>query len=121
VRDNLAGRGFNPGDIGDTAVQGDSVISYAPGEENLAQYAADQLGGTFALFEDTAQRPGRLSIIVGTDYQPAAGLKGSGVVRLQPTSPTSPDGDTDSGTDAPATSNTMPTAEIDADGVTCVN
>jgi LCP family protein required for cell wall assembly len=129
VRDSLAGKGFNPGDIGDTAVQGDSVISYAPGEANLAQYAADQLGGTFDVIEDSAQRPGRLSIIVGTDYQPAAGLNGGGVVQLQPTSPTSPDGDTsgdvngDTGgdPDAPAISNTMPKAEIDADGVTCVN
>jgi len=117
VRDSLAGKGFNPGDIGDTTVQGASVINYAPGEENLARYAADQLGGTFSVVKDVSQRPGRLSIIVGTDYQPTAGLSNGRVVRLQPSSPSSPTGDEDE----PPTSNTMPKAQIDADGVNCVN
>jgi hypothetical protein len=115
VRDSLAGKGFNPGDIGDTTVQGSSVISYAPGEENLAQYAADQLGGSFSIVEDAAQRPGRLSIVVGTDYQPAAGLQGGRVVKLQPTGSSEP---TDPG--APP-SNGMPKPQINADGTNCVN
>ena len=115
VRDSLAGKGFNPGDIGDTTVQGSSVISYAPGEENLAQYAADQLGGSFSIVEDAAQRPGRLSIVVGTDYQPAAGLQGGRMVKLQPTGSSEP---TDP--DAPP-SNGMPKPQINADGTNCVN
>ncbi len=122
VRDSLAAKGFNPGDIGDTSVQDASVISYAPGEENLAQYAADQLGGSFSVVEDAAQRPGRLSIVVGTDYQPTAGLGGGRVVGLQPTPPYSPAEPTSpTSPDDPAASNTMPKPQIDADGVNCVN
>jgi LCP family protein required for cell wall assembly len=113
VRDSLADKGFNPGDIGDTSVQGSSVISYAPGEENLAQYAADQLGGSFTIVEDAAQRPGRLSVVVGTDYQPAAGLRGGHVVKLQPSAPGDEPG-------APP-SNGMPKPQINADGTNCVN
>lgn len=116
VRDNLAEKGFNPGDIGDTAVQRASVISYAPGQENLARYAADQLGGAFTVVEDIAQRPGRLSIVVGTNYRPTAGLSGGRVVHLQPASPTSP-----TSPDAPPSSNEMPTPQINADGINCVN
>ena len=119
VRDSLADKGFNPGDIGDTSVQGSSVISYAPGEENLAQYAADQLGSSFTIVEDAAQRPGRLSVVVGTDYQPAAGLQGGRVVKLQPTAPgEEPTASTDPG--APP-SNGMPKPQINADGTNCVN
>jgi LCP family protein required for cell wall assembly len=119
VRDNLTEKGFSAGDIGDTAVQRASVISYAPGQENLARYAADQLGGAFSVVEDIAQRPGRLSIVVGTNYQPAAGLSGGRLVNLQPDSPTSPTSPTSPG--SPPSSNTMPTPQINADGINCVN
>jgi LCP family protein required for cell wall assembly len=119
VRDSLADKGFNPGDIGDTSVQGSSVISYAPGEENLAQYAADQLGSSFTIVEDAAQRPGRLSVVVGTDYQPAAGLQGGRVVKLQPSAP-GEDPTTSTDPDAPP-SNGMPKPQINADGTNCVN
>ena len=110
VRDDLAEKGFNPGDVGDTDVQRASVIRYAPGDKNLAQYAADQLGGTFSLLQDPGLAAGRLTITVGTSYPaPTAGLAHGKVVAMQP--PTSPS--------QPPT--TMPAPTINAGGTNCVN
>ncbi|MGH3763267.1 LCP family protein [Actinophytocola sp.] len=112
VRDRLAQQGFNPGDIGDTTVQNGSAISFAPGERNLARYAADQLGGAFSLIEDAGQQPGLLNIVVGTDYQaPNAGLAGDRVVELQPS--TSPG--------QPPSPSPEPKPVLNAGGVNCVN
>ncbi len=105
VRDELARKGFSPGDVGDTAVQGSSAIHYAPGEQSLAQYAAEELGGGFSLVEDAGQTSGRLRIVVGTAYRsPTAGLGGGGLVRIQPSS-TAP----------------TPEPQLTADGTNCVN
>ena len=115
VRDSLTQQGFNPGEIGDAAVQNASVIRYAPGEQNLAQYAASELGGAFTLIEDAGQQAGRLSIVVGTNYQaPTAGLTGDPVLRLQPSSSPSqpPSG---------SPSSDRPPPQLNADGLNCVN
>jgi LCP family protein required for cell wall assembly len=117
VRDDLAQKGFNPGDIGDSAVQSSSVIRFAPGERNLAQYAADQLGGSFTLLSDPAQQAGRLTVVVGTDFElPTVGLADEGLVQAQP--PTSPS-DPPSGSSSPSTE--PPTPQINAGSTNCVN
>jgi LCP family protein required for cell wall assembly len=110
VRDDLAEKGFSPGDIGDADVQRASVIRYAPGEKNVAEYAAGQLGGKFSLLEDVGLAPGRLTVVVGTSYPaPTAGLAHGKVVAIQP--PSSPS--------QPPT--TMPAPSINAAGTNCVN
>jgi LCP family protein required for cell wall assembly len=122
VRDDLTQQGFNPGDIGDTTVQDTSVIRFAPGERNLAKYAADQLGGTFTLLADPDQESSRLTIVVGTDYKvPTAGLSGDRLVEGQP--PTSP---SDPPSGSPSTSGSSPSAEpptpqLNAGSTNCVN
>jgi LytR cell envelope-related transcriptional attenuator len=114
VRDDLAERGFNPGQVGDAAVRATSVIRYAPGEQNLAQYAADELGGGFQLEEDTNQPSGRLWIVLGTDYQAPAGLVGDRLVTLgQPDTSTSPG--------QPPSSAIQPPPQLNADELNCVN
>ncbi|HWM04081.1 MAG TPA: LCP family protein [Actinophytocola sp.] len=111
VRDDLAERGFNPGQIGDAPVRSTSVIRYAPGEQNLAQYAADELGGGFELEEDSIQPSGRLWVVLGTDYQAPAGLVGDRLVTLgQPSSP-----------GQPPSSGNQPPPQLNADGLNCVN
>jgi hypothetical protein len=116
VRDDLTEKGFSPGDIGDADVQRASVIRYAPGERNVAEYAAGQLGGRFSLLEDVGLAPGRLTVVVGTSYPaPTAGLAHGRVVALQPpTSPTSPTSPSEPPT-------TMPAPSINAAGTNCVN
>ncbi|HEX2131917.1 MAG TPA: LCP family protein [Actinophytocola sp.] len=107
VRDDLAAKGFNPGEIGDATVRSSSVIRYAPGEESLARYLADELAGEFLLEEDASQLPNRLRVVLGTDYQgPTAGFAGDRVVgQHQPSAPPSPPVE----------------PQITADGINCVN
>ncbi|MPZ84060.1 MAG: LytR family transcriptional regulator [Actinophytocola sp.] len=115
VRDSLAQKGFNPGEIGDSGVRDASVIRFAPGERNLAQYAAEELGAPFQLEEDASQPAGRLSIVVGLDYQPpAAGLTGDHLLTMgQPsTSPAAP---------AAPSSDNRPPPQLNAQGLNCVN
>jgi cell envelope-related transcriptional attenuator-like protein/LytR cell envelope-related transcriptional attenuator len=118
VRDSLAKKGFNPGDIGDADVQRASVIRYAPGEKNLAQYAAGQLVGKFSLLEDVGLAAGRMTIVIGTSYPgPTDGLAHGKVVAMQPpSSPSSPSSGSPS--DSPTT---MPAPSINAGGTNCVN
>lgn len=122
VRDDLAQKGFNPGDVGDTTVQSSSVIRFAPGERNLAQYAADELGGTFTLLADPGQESGRLTIVVGTDFElPTAGLADDGLVEAQPpTSPSDPPSGSSS-TSSSSPSDEPLTPQLDASGTNCVN
>jgi LCP family protein required for cell wall assembly len=113
VRDSLVEKGFNPGQLGDSAVRSRSVIRFAPGEQNLAQYVADELGVPFQLQEDVNQQTNRLSIVLGLDYQPpAAGLSGHGLVTTgQPSSSPS----------QPPSSGTKPPPQLNASGLNCVN
>ncbi|MCT2586222.1 LCP family protein [Actinophytocola sp. S1-96] len=112
VRDDLAAKGFNPGEIGDAMVRSSSVIRHAPGEESLAQYVADELAGDFLLEEDASQAPSHVRVVLGTDYPGVTDGFGGGsvVAQHQPTSPTSPT--------APPTT---PEPQINAGGVNCVN
>ena len=118
VRDDLAKKGFSPGDVGDAEVQRASVIRYAPGERNLAEYAADQLGGKFSLLQDVGLAQGRLTVVVGTSYPaPTAGLAHGKIVAVQPsTNPPSDPSETPSGSPT-----TMPAPSINAAGTNCVN
>jgi LCP family protein required for cell wall assembly len=114
VRDSLAEKGFNPGEIGDAGVRSTSVIQYAPGEESLARYVADELAGEFVLEEDANQATNRLRIVLGTDY-PAqtAGFGGDPLLSLnQPsTDPSAP----------PSSGENKPPPQLNAGGVNCVN
>lgn len=113
VRDSLVRKGFNPGEIGDAAVRSSSVIQYAPGEENLARYVAEELAGEFVLEEDVTQQANRLRIVLGTDYRSGtAGFAGPAPLLLgQPSTPSS----------APPSSDTKPPPQLNAGGVNCVN
>ncbi|OLF08298.1 hypothetical protein BU204_34415 [Actinophytocola xanthii] len=115
VRDDLAAKGFSPGEIGDASVQSSSVIRFAPGEQSLAQYVADELAGEFVLEEDASQPANRLRIVLGTDYpSQTAGLAGDRLVALgQPSG--SPTGS------APPSSAQRPPPQLNAGGVNCVN
>jgi LCP family protein required for cell wall assembly len=119
VRDDLAKKGFSPGDIGDAAVQRASVIRYAPGEKNVAQYTADQLGGKFSLLRDPSLTSGRLTITVGTSYPaPTAGLAHGKVVAIQPPTSSSEPSEPSQQSQPPTT---MPAPSINAGGTNCVN
>ncbi|OLF04669.1 hypothetical protein BLA60_39875 [Actinophytocola xinjiangensis] len=116
VRDLLAEKGFNPGDIGDAQVSGSSTIWYAPGERSLAEYAAESLPGRFELAEDSAQQPNRLRVVLGTNYPGETSGFGSGaaIAKGQPSSEPGEPG-------APADSSTTPPPQLDAGGTPCVN
>jgi hypothetical protein len=99
-------------------VQSSSVIRFAPGERNLARYAADQLGGSFTLLSDPGQEAGRLTIVVGTDFElPTAGLTGDRLVEQPPTSPSDPP----SGSSSTSPSDEPPTPQVNAGATNCVN
>jgi LCP family protein required for cell wall assembly len=123
VRTDLTQRGFNPGDIGDSDVQGSSTIRYAPGERNLGEYVADELGGSFSLVEDVGQQPGRIEVVLGTDYQAPAGFTGDRL--LQPQPPTDPTGGPSTGSSGPGqpptSSSSPPPPQLNAGGLNCVN
>ena len=122
VRTDLTQRGFNPGDIGDSVVQSSSTIRFAPGERNLAQYVADQLGGSFSLVEDAVQQTGRIQVVLGTDYQAPAGFTGDRLVQPQPpTEPTGPPTGSSGPGQPPTSSSSPPPPQLNAGGLNCVN
>jgi LCP family protein required for cell wall assembly len=113
VRQTLVDKGFQGGDVGDApAVQSGSTIRHAPGERNLAEYAAGELGGQFSFLEDSSLSTNELTVVVGTDYQAPNTTNG---MRAQPsTQPQSqPSG--------PSSSPGRPAPQINADGPNCVN
>lgn len=106
VRQALADKGFQPGDVGDTPeVRTTSTIRHAPGERNLAEYAASELGGRFEFLEDDSLTTNELTVVLGTDYQTTSATNG---VHAQPSS-------------GPPSSAAKPTPQINADGSNCVN
>ena len=112
VRQALVDKGFQGGDVGDApSVQSGSTIRHAPGERNLAEYAAAELGGQFTFLEDDSLTANELTVVLGTDYQvtsPANRL------RAQPSGPQS-----DPSSNPP--SRGRPAPQITADGLNCVN
>lgn len=106
VRGTLTDKGFQPGTVGDVPVRSSSVIRHAPGERNLAEFAAGELGWQFAYEEDDSLTPGRLAVVLGTDYPPD-GVPTQGARQ--------PDPSTGSAT------STTPKPQLNADGTNCVN
>ena len=108
VRQALVDKGFQGGDIGDASVQDASTISHAPGDRNLAEYAAGELGGQFTFLEDSSLTANELTVVLGTSFEavgPTNGLRA-----LQPSSPSTP-----------PSSPGKPAPQINADGLNCVN
>jgi LCP family protein required for cell wall assembly len=108
VRQALVDRGFQAGDIGDASVQDSSTISHAPGDRNLAEYAAGELGGQFTFLEDRSLTANELTVVLGTSFQVVGPTNG---LRAQPSSSPS----------APPSSPGKPTPQVNADGLNCVN
>ena len=114
VLKTLTDKGFQGGETGDAPVRSSSVIRFAAGERNLAEYAAGELSGQFTFEEDPSLSAGRLSVVVGTDYpSDTTGLANDGL-RAQP--------GTSTGTStAPPSGSATPRPQINADGLNCVN
>jgi LCP family protein required for cell wall assembly len=109
VRQTLVDKGFQGGDVGDApSVQSGSTIRHAPGERNLAEYAAGELGGQFTFLEDSSLTANELTVVVGTDYRTAGATNGLWGQPSPPSSGTSP-------------SSGKPTPQVNADGLNCVN
>ncbi|MFC4853500.1 LCP family protein [Actinophytocola glycyrrhizae] len=106
VRQALTDKGFQGGEVGDAPVQAASVIRHAPGERNLAEYAAGELGGQFSFLADSSLTANELTVVLGTDYQPAGTANG---LRTQPSSPSAPP------------SSDRPAPQINAGSENCVN
>lgn len=104
----LTDKGFQGGEIGDAPVQAASTIRYPPGERNLAEYTAGELGGRFTFLEDGSLTASELTVVLGTGYEPATPANG---VRAQPPS-SSP---------SPPPSSSKPAPQINADDLACVN
>lgn len=124
VLNSLADKGFQPGTTGDTPVRSTSVINFAPGQQNIAQYIADELGGQFTLEVDRGLGFGRLRVVLGTDYaERPDGFAAGHLLELPP--PTEPADSTASTASTkqppPSGSSTAPTPRINAGGVPCVN
>lgn len=113
VLQSLTSKGFQGGEVGDAPVQSASTIRYAPGERNLAEYTAGELGGQFSYLEDGALTANELTVVLGTDYE---GTEATNGMRGQPSTPPS-SGASSSGTPSSA----RPTPQINADDLTCVN
>lgn len=107
----LTDQGFQGGAIGDAPVQSASTITFAPGERNLAEFAAGELGGQFTFLEDGSLGENELTVVLGTDYRAVPQTNG---LRAQPSSPSAP------GSSAPP-SGGGPVPRINADGLNCVN
>ncbi|MFI7675263.1 LCP family protein [Actinophytocola sp. NPDC049390] len=108
---SLTAKGFQGGDIGDAPVRSASTIRYAPGERNLAEFTATELGGQFTFLEDGSLTANELTVVLGTNYQGGEETNG---VRAQPSS-------TPSTPSAPPSSGSRPAPRITADDLVCVN
>ncbi len=115
VQRALTEKGFQSGDIGDAPVRSDSTIRYAPGERNLAEFTASELGGRFTLVEDGSLAANELTVVLGTDYQGAAAT--DGVQAGQPSTPPSSSSSSSSSSSPSAT----PPPQVTAADLVCVN
>jgi LCP family protein required for cell wall assembly len=113
VLQSLTSKGFQGGDVGDAPVRSASTIRYAPGERNLAEYTAGELGGQFSYLEDGSLTATELTVVLGTDYQ---GTEATNGMRGQPSPPSS-----GSSSSSGAPSSAKPAPQINADDLTCVN
>jgi LCP family protein required for cell wall assembly len=113
----LTEKGFQGGDVGDAPVQSASTIRYAPGERNLAEFTASELGGQFTFLEDGTLTANELTIVLGTDYRGVVVTDG---LRAQPpSSPSSPSSAPSSS--SASSSGNRPPPQITADDLVCVN
>ncbi|MDQ3789424.1 MAG: LCP family protein [Actinomycetota bacterium] len=112
----LTEKGFQGGDVGDAPVRSASTISYAPGERNLAEFTASELGGQFTFLEDGSLTANELTVVLGTDYQGVAATDG---LLAQPTY--SPPSSSSSSSSSPSSSADRPAPQITADDLVCVN
>ncbi len=115
VQRALTEKGFQSGDIGDAPVRSESTIRYAPGERNLAEFTASELGGRFTLVEDGSLTANELTVVLGTDYQGAAAT--DGVQAGQPSTPPSSSSSSSSSSSPSAT----PPPQVTAADLVCVN
>jgi LCP family protein required for cell wall assembly len=111
VLETLTSKGFQGGTTGDAPVRSSSVIQYAPGERNLAEFTAGELGARFTFEEDSSLSANQLTIVLGTDFQPTSTT--NGLRAAQPTGSTDPS--------TPPSSSGRPTPQINASGQNCVN
>lgn len=67
VSDQLAGQGFAPGTVGNSAVRRTSVVRYPTGGQDAARAVAGALGG-LPVEEDTQLATGTVQVYLGKDY-----------------------------------------------------
>ncbi|HEX6352478.1 LCP family protein [Actinophytocola sp.] len=108
VRDSLVEKGFLGGDIGDEQVRSSSVIQYAAGERSIAEYLGGELGGQFTYEENNSLEANHLTVVLGTNYEPASSATNG--LRAQPSTPS-----------VPPSSETKPAPQVNASGLNCVN
>ncbi|GAB1508751.1 LCP family protein [Actinophytocola sp. KF-1] len=114
----LTEKGFQGGDVGDAPVQSSSTIWYAPGERNLAEFAANELGGRFTYLEDGSLTANELTVVLGTDYE---GVEVTNGVRAQPPSTSSSSSSSPASSAAPSSSSDRPAPQLTAADLACVN
>jgi LCP family protein required for cell wall assembly len=113
VLQSLSTNGFTAGTTANSSTRKVSLIQYAAGQQAAAQSVAAALGGKIAVKQDSSVTPGRISVLLGTDYNgPTSTPKTS-----QPSAPAT----TGSGASSSSTPPPADDAPITADGVTCVN
>ncbi|GAB3452791.1 LCP family protein [Actinophytocola sediminis] len=111
VRDQLAEKGFSPGEVGDAeGLVSSSVIRYAPGERSLAEYVAEALAVEVVLEEDSALSANRVQVVLGADFP----VENSGFAPAPLMAKGQP------ATDEPPAA-PKPQPQLDASGTPCVN
>jgi LCP family protein required for cell wall assembly len=116
VLDTLTSKGFQGGTTGDAPVRSSSVIQYAPGERNVAEFTAGELGGQFTYEEDSSLAANHVTVVLGTTYEPSGSTNR---LRQQPSAPPT----SSSSPSAPPSSSSpdRPAPQINASGLNCVN
>ena len=68
VADELTGKGFAKGDVGNAESRDDTVVRYASGEQDSGDRVASALGGNVQVEEDSNLPAGTVTVLLGADY-----------------------------------------------------
>ncbi|OLR89605.1 hypothetical protein BJP25_05255 [Actinokineospora bangkokensis] len=78
----LTGKGFTEGATGNAANRAKTVVRFATGQQAQGQMVADALGGDYAVEKDSALGKGKVTVILGKDYEETNGLTGAPLLDL---------------------------------------
>jgi LCP family protein required for cell wall assembly len=83
VANELTGKGFVKGDVGNASARPDTVVRHATGEQDAGNRVASALGGNLQVEEDSNLPAGTVTVLLGADYDGpgASGSDGDGLAR----------------------------------------